>query len=473
MRAWLKPLFLVVSCAALTAVEPAAAPSAEAKTDAPFRLADVLNAPDWLTVQGEARIRYETLDRQFRARGTGGDQLLALRTLALVEADPGPIAFGIELQDSRAYLDDSGTPLSTSIVNPFDVLQAYARYDFKRKFGFKTAHLKLGRQTLDIGSRRVLERVDMANVIFSYSGAYWRGVTEAGSELHLVAFVPTGRLPSDRTSLGDNNISGDEEQWGRRAWGAHYRAVNALGNSRPGLWAEAYVYGLHERDTERVATPNRDYLQPGLRLYRAPRTGAVDLDIEASLRTGSRRASSAASDLRDLEVGARLLVASFGYTFDAPWRPRLAVDYYYASGDSDPDDGREEQFERLFGSRRTDLGNTGIHGPLTSANLEAPGGRAEFRPNNRIELRFAYKAAYLAEPRDTWVVAGLRDPTGAAGRFIGHTFDGRARVQIAPDSLLLELGASTLIQGRFAREVPGAPRQGDTLYGFVSLTQSF
>ncbi|MFZ4122344.1 MAG: hypothetical protein ACOYKM_11850 [Caulobacterales bacterium] len=90
----------------------------------PFRLEEVLSAPDWLSIRGETRARYETLSGQFRARGTGGDQILVFRTLALGEADTGPITLGLELQDSRAYLDDSGTPLTTTIVNPLDVLQA-------------------------------------------------------------------------------------------------------------------------------------------------------------------------------------------------------------------------------------------------------------------------------------------------------------------------------------------------------------
>lgn len=454
-------------------VQPGVAQTATEPREPPFRLADALGVPDWLTISGETRVRYETLDGQFRTRGGGGDQVLAWRTLALVEADSGPVSFGLELQDSRVYLDDAGTPLSTSIVNPLDVLQAYAQIDTDNVLGFEESSLKIGRQTLDIGSRRVLERVDMANVIFSYTGVYWRGVLEDGSELHLVAFAPTGRMPGDRASLGENAVSSDEEQWGRRAWGVHYRAADVFGAGFPGLWAEAYVYGLHERDADGVATPNRDYLQPGIRLFRGPRAGRIDLDIEASLRAGTRRASSAATDQDDLDVAASLLVAAVGYTFDAPWTPRVAIDYYYASGDRDPADGRYEQFERLFGSRRTDLGNTGIHGPLTSANISAPGARIELRPNARSDLRLTYKAASLAEPRDAWVVAGLRDPSGASGRFIGHSWDFRGRTQLAPGSLLLEVGASALIQGRFAREAPGAPRQGDTLFGYVSLTQSF
>jgi hypothetical protein len=449
------------------------APEACAQEKEARRLEDALGAPEWISIEGRLRARYESLGGQFRAEGAGGDQILVFRNLARIEADPGPLAFGVEIQDSRAYLDDAGTPLSTSSVNAFDILQAYVRWDADDVLGAQSSSLKLGRQTLDIGSRRIFERVDMANVIFSYTGAYWRASYADGDELHVVAIVPTGRLPAGRAALDGNEPSGDEEQWGRQVLGVHYRAADVLGESYPGLWAEGFVYTLDERDTAAVPTPNRDYLQPGFRLHRAPQAGQTDLDIEAAWRSGSRRATSAPTDARDLEVDAQMLFAQAGYTLDHPWRPRIALDYYYASGDSDPSDGRYEQFERLFGARRGDLGNTGIHGPLTTANINAPGGRIEARPNDRLDFRVAYKAAFLAEPRDAWIDARLQDATGSSGRFIGHAVDARMRYWLLPDSLQMEIGASALIKGRFAREAPNAPPDHDTLFGYIEFTQSF
>jgi len=310
-------------------------------------------------------------------------------------------------------------------------------------------------------------------VIFAYTGAYWFSQNERGDEWHVLYVSPLGRLPTDREALGDNEPSGDEEEWGRRFWGVHYRRPDGLSALASNVWVEAFVYGLNERDTRGVATPNRDYLQPGFRLYRAPHVGRWDFEIEGSYRTGSRRETASASDRRDLDVAAWTLHAGAGYSFDNAWRLRLAVDYDYASGDEDPSDGRYNQFERLFGSRRTDLGHTGIYGPLTPANIEAPGFRVEITPTPRFDARFAYKAAYLASARDAWVVAGVRDRSGASGRFIGHSLDARVRYWIAPQNLRLEVGAAVLINGRFAEEAPNASGQGDARYGFMSLVQTF
>lgn len=424
------------------------------------------------TLSGETRIRYETLDGQFRAGGEGGDQILAVRTLAKAEFEGEGFAAGVELQDSRAELDDQGTPLSTSLVNPIDVLQAYVRLDVPAPPGFDDSRLVLGRQTISIGSRRVIERVEFANVIFSYTGAYWRSNTADGDELHILAVSPLARQPTDSVDLRRNQPSGDEESWNRTFWGVHYRRADAFGVRLPDTWAEAFLYGLSERDAEDLQTPNRQYLQPGFRLYRAPKTGRVDFDIEAAARRGTRRASALTTDREDLDVRASTLHVALGYSPDHPWKPRLSLDYDYASGDHDPADGVYGQYERLFGSRRTDLGNTSLFGPWTPANLIAPGGRLEIAPHPQWDARISYKAGFLASASDVWTVARLRDASGSSGRFVGHTVDVRTRYRFKDPKLSAEIGASLLRPGEFARSAPNSPGE-TTLFGYVQILRRF
>ncbi|MEO0815705.1 MAG: alginate export family protein [Pseudomonadota bacterium] len=446
-----------------------------ASGDEPFRLRAALDAPDWFTLKGETRARYETLDGQFRAGRDGSDQLLLFRTLLLAEVDTGPVAFGIELQDSRTYLGDTGTPLSSSISNPLDILQLYARFDeLPGLMGEgSTSHLTVGRQTVSIGSKRQIERVDFANVIKSYTGANFLSTNARGDELHAIYVVPTARFPNQRPGIDDNDLSGDEEQWERRIWGVHYRRADILPSLASDLWGEVFVYGLEERDSGDFATPDRSYVAPGFRLYRKPAIGQWDIDLEGALRQGTRYATSDPADTQSLSVDASMLHAELGYTFDAPWQPRFALEYYWASGDEDPTDLNFDQHERLFGSRRSDLNNTSIHGPLTPANLNAPGFRIEAKPNGRWDGRFYYHAAFLASETDSWVIARLRDPSGQSGDFIGHVLDSRARYWLVPDSVRLELGASALFFGEFAETVPGGPDGDRTLFGYGMVTVSF
>lgn len=425
-----------------------------------------------LTLSGETRIRYETLEGQFRARGAGGDQILAVRTLAKAEFEGKNFAAGIELQDSRAELDDQGTPLSTSLVDPLDVLQAYVRLDVPAPIGFDESRLTLGRQTISIGSRRVIERVEFANVIFSYTGAYWRSDTTDGDELHILAVAPLARQPTSLDDLRRNRLSADEESWNRTFWGVHYRRANAFGALLPDTWGETFLYGLNERDSDDLQTPNRQYLQPGIRFYRAPKVGRVDFDIEAAVRRGARRASTLPTDRDDLTVRASTLHAAVGFSPVHPWMPRLSLDYDYASGDRNPADGVYGQYERLFGSRRTDLGNTSLFGPWTPANLVAPGGRLEIAPHPQWDARISYKAGFLASARDVWTVARLRDASGTSGKFVGHTIDARARYRFKDRKLDLEVGASLFSPGEFAKSAPNSPGE-TTLFGYIQMLSRF
>jgi len=437
-------------------------------------LGDALGAPEWLTIAGESRLRFETLDGQFRAGGSGGDQLLALRTQVLAEAEGGPLALGLELQDSRAWRHDSGTPLANSVVNPLDALQAYVRFRYRnpRKAGAMT-DLWFGRTTFSIGSGRQVERAEFANAASGFTGFRAHSVTAQGHELHAFYTVPVEGFPVDFERLADNELQSDREEWGRRFWGLHYRHAELFGTALPRLWTEAFVYGLHESDRNGDATAERRYVTPGLRIFRVPDRGDWDVDLEAAWRHGSRRATPAAADRDDLEVRAWRLRAAIGYTFAHRWLPRFVFEYDHATGDADPADGRFEQYEPLFGGRVTDFGNTGLFGPLAPANLIAPGLRFEFRPDTLLDGRLTWKAAWLAESRDVWVPAGLRDPQARSGDSIGHVVDGRVRRWLVPNALRLQVGGGALLKGRFARQAPAAPPEDDTWYGYAQVSVYF
>jgi len=434
--------------------------------------------PRWLRVNGELRGRYELLEGQFRRGGEGGDALLVFRTLLLAELGPGiargrGVSVGAELQDSRSYLGTEGTPLSPSIVNPSDLLQLYARFQGGGGGGAPAADLILGRQTISVGSRRQVERVEFANVIRSFTGGHLF-LTDGGSrEGNLYLVVPLAGEPTDRTLLASNAHRADREQWNRRLWGIHLREGELLPGSIPGLSLELFLQGLHEGGSARFPTPHRWYLTPGFWLFRTPAPGRWDLDLEGALRFGSRRGSTAPEDTRELSVRASLLAAHLGHTLPVAGSPRLAGQLHWASGDRDPGDDRFDRYERLFGSRRSDLGHTGIHGPLTPANLRAVGGRVELAPTRWSDLRLGYLHASLASATDAWIVPGLQDPTGSSGTFIGHTLDARGRLWLAPGLLRMEVGGAALLFGDFPKRVPGGPVGDRTLFGYGQLLVVF
>ncbi len=424
-------------------------------------------------IDGEVRGRYESLDGQFRSNRSENDQGLFFRTLLHIKAVGDNWAAGVELQDSRSYLTDSGSAISSSYINPVDVLQAYLQL---RVTGFLggdyNGSLKLGRQTISIGSKRQIERVSYANVIKNYTGVYLSLKNDRADEWHAFLASPLEGLPDDRDELLDNRVELDQEEFNRLIGGVHFRKANAFPKVLPNLWGELFVYGLYERDAFGNESPNRRYLTPGFRLYRSAKPGQVNFDIEGALRFGTRRASGDPADTTDLNVIASMLLLRVGYTFDHPWKPSLAAQYYWASGDKAPNDGDFDQYERLFGSRRTDLNNTSLHGPLTPANLSAPGVRFEMVPTDQTTVRVTYSAAFLAAKTDSFIIGRQRDPLGKSGSFLGHVFDSRFTYQFLR-RCELELGASLFLHGEFTRENPQAPVSDQTVFSYAQFSFRF
>ena len=279
-----------------------------------------------IEIEGESRIRFESLSDNFRKGFNGSDQSLLLRNLAHVTFESRGSSVGVELQDSRTYLGDNGTPLTNSFTNPLDIPQLYIERPLLASIGTNgwKFQAKLGRQTLSLGSKRQIERVSFANVIKSFTGAYINGTSSEGSELHSFYVVPIARLPSQPGSIIKHHFKSDKEQWQRRIWGLHLRhPFSSVVGSGPD-WVEGFVYGFNEKDDEQFQTANRHYTTFGFRFYRAESKLGFNDDVEAAIRKGNRRPTSSPSDDTDLKGNAQMSIARLGFTFDHPWQPNIA-----------------------------------------------------------------------------------------------------------------------------------------------------
>jgi len=447
-----------------------AASSSVAAGDKPWRLSDALQTPDWLSLGGSHRTRFETLDGQFRAGRNGGDQVLVFRTTLRGELRLEDLRLRVELADSRATLADVGTPLSTGIVNTLELLQAYVSLTTDDLFADgATSVLTAGRVTMDVGSRRLVARNRFRDTINSFTGVDWKWT---GADLrHARAFVtlPVDRRPKRFAALIDNQWSFDRESTDVMFWGLFYQPPKLSWGDD----GEIYVFGLHERDSARRATRNRQLLTPGLRFRRPAKAGAFDYEIESVFQFGNSRASTAATDTTDLDHFAHFQHVEAGYTFDAGWSPRVAAQFDYASGDRDPNDGDNEHFDTLFGARRFDFGPTGIYGPFARANLISPGLRLQLKPRSDTSIMFAHRAYWLASDRDAWTTSGVRDATGATSGYLGQQAEVRLRWDLVPGNLQFEAGAAHLFDGSFMKNAPNATRQGDATYAYIQLALSF
>ncbi len=427
--------------------------------------------PDWLSLAVQHRTRYETLNSQFRSGTTGSDQALSLRTLAQATVRLHPnFKIQLELQDSRAELTDSGTAMSTGLVNAAELLEANLQWLAKGLFQEDSRSLlRGGRLTMDIGKRRLVSRNRFRNVLNAFTGVDWIWKAKSGDTVRAFFTLPVNRQPTSQAELLENDAAFDEETLDRIFWGVFIATPNLLSGDQ----AEFYLYGLHEDDRPDFLTRNRQLYTPGFRLYRSPQKSRIDYEWESIIQFGTSRASTATTDTRDLDHFAHFHHAEMGYSFSTRWSPRLILAFDYASGDADPNDGTHGRFDPLFGATVFDFSPTGIHRPFIRSNVTGPGLIFSIHPHKRVSTYIHYRVFWLASKKDIWAGnSGLQDPTGGSGSFLGQQWFVRAKWQVLAN-MQLEGGVAYRIDGDFQKTVANSPREGNTLYSYIQTTFKF
>nr|WP_086491327.1 alginate export family protein [Novosphingobium panipatense] len=429
-------------------------------------LETAVGAPEGLTIKGEVRARVEGIDGQFRPNAAQDDAMFSLKTTLQVEYDGGPWRIGGELWDGRAYGEKSNSSAGTGEVDAMEMVQAYVGLDFGMGGGSK-AQVTAGRFTMNLGSRRLVARQAFRNTTNAFTGVNFQWKGRGGDQLTLLWAMPQLRLPDDIEGIHDNSVKRDKETSDLQFYGGSLTKAGVLGGS-----LEIYGYGLAERDSANRPTRNRYIFTPGLRAYRAPKAGRVDYDVEGAYQFGRTRATTAPTDLTDLDVSAYFIHAEAGRTFSGGWQPRLSFDFDIASGDRSKAK-TYNRFDTLFGARRFDFGPTGLYGAVGRFNTISGGARFEVKPDGKSDVMMMYRALWLDSKTDSFSNTGVRDSSGASGAFAGNQFEARYRRTLIPDVLRVDTGVAYLAKGRFLKDAPNAPQTGDTKYGYIDLYFDF
>ena len=124
------------------------------------------------------------------------------------------------------------------------------------------------------------------------------------------------------------------------------------------------------------------------------------------------------------EICAFGMNARVGYTFDTLWKPRLGVEFSYASGDDDPNDGRHGTFDGVFGAIDRVYGRMNF---LSWKNMEDYQISASVQPMDDLKLEADFHLFRLASDNDAWYWCSgkpmRRDASGRSGRTLGMELD--------------------------------------------------
>jgi hypothetical protein len=413
-----------------------------------------------MKLSGTLRARAEAIDGQVRPGFAPAELMLVSRATLRAELGDGPVTVLAELWDSRAFAIEPGSVLSTNEVNTLELVQAHVRVKLS-----PAATLTAGRMTLNLGSRRLIAADDYRNTTNGSTGLKLELGQAKRPQATLFAVLPQQRLPDDFDSLKRGDVQRDRESFDLWAAGAVVTV--------PGLPAGAALEGswvhLNEDDGRRP-TRDRKLDTLGLRAWREPAPGKADFDVEAFGQWG-RISATTAANAASIDVRAWALHAEAGYSFEGQWRPRLALEYDFASGDDRGPAWR--RFDTLFGMRRAEIAPSGLYNAVGRANLSAPGIRVEITPSRRTDAFATFKMLWAASGTDSFSTSGVRDPTGGSGRYAGEQIDMRVRHWILPGRLRAEANGVLLIRRGLLQTAPNAPDGRTTAYGAMSLTGSF
>jgi hypothetical protein len=400
--------------------------------------------PAWLKFSGEYRMRLEGFDGgSFKADTRDVYDLSRLR-LNMRVIPTSWMRFQVQAQDSQAF-GRNAKPDAPPFENTMDVRQAFIEFANAEA---PSVTLRVGRQEMFFGEQRLIGHLNWTNTARSFDAARLT-LTRKNYKVDLFsASVVNVREGTADKSSGGNGLHG--------AYGSITKVV-------PNATIEPYVLWRLARGTRTEAgvAAKTDRVVYGARF--AGKIGkAWDYSIEEVGQTGSIGAD---------DITAMASHATIGYTINAhKKKPRLVLEYNYASGDETPGDGKQQTFDQLYPTGHDKLGLSDQVGWKNIHDIRAG---IEYKWTTRLTLTGFYNNWWLASKRDALYnaagAATVRVSAGTAGRHVG---------QEASAQMTYALNATTSIGAGYANIFPGEFLKNATpgkqyRLPYVMLTYSF
>jgi len=371
----------------LAAPAPPAAPSAGLVNDWLRGASDGWKPWD---VGGQFRLRYEVKDnagsfpnRDFISNQDNDNDYLLERLRYHLGYTPaswftayveGQSAF--EQWDKRLNLPD---------FDSFNLRQAYLSFGDSKQFPLMA---KVGRQELVYGDQRFVGNADWSNVGRTFDAAKLRYET---SDFWVDAFSGRVVIPYDGHLARDND----------------YDLFSGIYGSTAKLvpWQDTQLYFLSRNVS--AGAPNaiapgvpgtpttpRDIYTIGTRWASLPgKLGGWDYTLETAGQFGSVNQANVRRNQESFAV-----FASGGYTWKKVWSsPRLGLGYEFGTGDSNPNDGKNQTFENLFGTNHRFYGAMDL---FSQRNMHIPRLCASFTPIKNLTIASEYLLFWMADTQD-------------------------------------------------------------------------
>ncbi len=396
------------------------------------------------TLSGEARFRPEWRDNTDLNDGVDdqsrqGFMRLRLGATILYKDD---YRIFVQAQDARVAGEEVNTGSNDKNL---DLHQGYL--EIKRLA--EGLSLVVGRQEWAYGDQRLIGAGWWSNNGRSFDGVKLR---YAGRTFWLDGMAariqtrpgPFGSPPVARTSGSD-------------LFGVYFQSLARKGSEYDGYWL---LFDDHVPKAGETGAFGDTAIQAfGGRLK--DHYGPFDLNVEGVIERGEQNGD---------ELRAQAAAVVLGYTRGSHPKVRLFGGYDFATGDSDPTDGRQEEFFNFFPTNHALYGYIDYQG---WRNLRGPWAAVGVTAG-RNYLQVKVHGFQLEQARGAWkdeagATVFASDPTGSSGKGIGSEVDLTWRFALK-EKTSFEVGYANFKPGRFARLNRGEDSSG---WAYLMLTATF
>jgi hypothetical protein len=412
----------------------------------------------WVTAQERLRLEYRKNNSTFdSAIKADEDWYLLQRARLGVGGKPWDwFAIYGELQDAREISQNLIGVTAKTEEGRVDWRQGWLELGNAKEFPITA---RIGRQELSYGEERLIGKSDWSNVGRVFDAVKLRWETEQGWLDFFAANVVNNNSTGSRFGAFD-----DKADWADDFYGlyGHFAGIEAL---------EWEGYALFRDKTDAVFRgAARQLFTLGTRMESTKKLAPWDFHVEFAGQFG--HVSAPGGQFGELSSAwasheAFMGVIGGGYTFDHEWKPRLGLEYNYASGDRDPTDGKSETFDNLFSTAHRVYGFIDLVAPKNAHDARAT---FSLRPWKDVRVQFDGHFFWLAESRDAWYRSNgsviRRDATGGSGTFLGSEID--VTVTYSPHKRVqIQTGYSHFFAGSFVKDTGPS---SDASFFYTQLT---
>jgi hypothetical protein len=381
--------------------------------------------PKWLTVTLVDRSRVEAV-RPPATKGAEYDSYVMnrFRLTTMVRATPWMQAT-VQVQDSRigAY---ATSPAPKSMQNSLDLRMAYVELGKK---GARGVSAIVGRQEMTFADGRLVASPDWGNVGRTYE-AVRLAAYRPGVKVEVFGAAPVDVTP--------NAFS--RAKYGERAFGTWV----TFDKVKPLAYVDGYMVGKsnYTATGETGTKGDQRVYTTGVRLG-----GPVGKTIAWEADTAVQRGHSAADSLSAWATheGVTWTIGK------SRMKPKLGVEYNYASGDDNAKDGTKQTFDQLYASTH---GKWGLGDNVGWRNMQHMAVKFEVSPTPKLKVNTALNRLQLATVNDAWYgSSGSKVVTNkkATSRDLGWEPDIFGTYTVTKD-LSIGLGLAVLVGGDFVTQ---------------------